>query len=69
MLCLLIRMDEKIVLTDTQTGVRIAFTPYLRTKGGTPELQFAIDAPARIQIAREKIEPLPAMRQNGYNSQ
>ena len=53
-LCLLIKLDEKIILTDSQTGTRVIITPYLRTKSGVPELQFALDAPAQIKITREK---------------
>jgi hypothetical protein len=53
-LCLLIKLDEKIVLTDSLTGTRVTIKPYLRAKGGTPELQFAFDAPAKIKITREK---------------
>jgi hypothetical protein len=55
MLCLLIKLDEKIILTDSQTGTRVTITPYLRTKSGTPELQFALDAPKNIRIERQKI--------------
>ena len=55
MLCLLINLEEKIVLTDSLSGTRVEIKPYLRTKSGTPELQFAFDAPPHVAIAREKI--------------
>jgi hypothetical protein len=54
-LCLQINLNERIVLTDSQTGTRVTITPYLRTKSGTPELQFALDAPPRMKIERQKI--------------
>jgi hypothetical protein len=53
-LCLLIKLDERIVLTDSQNGSQVVITPYLRTKSGVPELQFAFDAPSHIYIQRQR---------------
>jgi len=68
-LCLLINLEEKIILTDSQAGTRVEIKPYLRTKSGTPELQFAFDAPSCVKITRERrgVEPPELAKQQAID--
>jgi len=46
------KLDEKIVMTDSQNEARVVIKPYLRTKSGAPNLPQHIRAAIRnlVQI-------------------
>ena len=52
MLVLEAKLDEQIILYDTESDLRIVIKPFRRFGGGTIQLGF--DAPERIQITRER---------------
>ena len=54
MYCRNLKKDEKIIITDTESGVSFEIT-YYHDKAGKPTLAF--DAPLSIRIQTEKAEP------------